>query len=318
MMKIHRVAVTGALLFAHLSVLAAAPRYDERGNIVKPTETKAEGFGTGTNTTSELGSDLQPSLASPALDGSGRVNPQVAPVVESPQSPQADAAEVPLAQPLTKVYLENAHMFRRSGRLDKALEYLGKSVEAGEDEFSQEARLMSIWLRARRGDRGLTATLESVDEKIRNIAMLRAADGYSACARDHGEKKAECAVEAERLYAFLGELAPRSSEGRLARIRLGLFLLDTGRHEAALPHLTQTLLRHGTNLADGKLSTEIPLDRAYFNLGQLYERPWYYRDAHKAVAAYKQVLKFSGSPYEKAARERIAYLRRFGTGHLRP
>ena len=63
---------------------------------------------------------------------------------------------------------------------------------------------------------------------------------------------------------------------------------------------------------------ELPLDRAWYHLGQLYEKPWYHRDTHKASAAYRQVLKYTGSPYQRSARERLVYLERFGTGYSRP
>lgn len=174
---------------------------------------------------------------------------------------------------------------------------------------------MSLGLRARRGDQGLEAESEAVDEKLRLTALLRIADGYYACAREMN-KKTECLNEAERIYALVGESAPRSAEGRLARLRLGMLLVDNGRAEAALPILTTTLLmEQNAPLTSG---SEIPFDRAFFNLAQLYERPWYHQDVHKARAAYRQVLKYKGSPYHKAAQERIAQLERFGTGYSRP
>jgi hypothetical protein len=182
---------------------------------------------------------------------------------------------------------------------------------------SREARLTALWLRGRRGDAGLEGEAEGFDEKLKVQALGRIADGYAACAREL-PKKPECLNDAERIYAYISELQPRSTEGKLARLRLGLLLVDHGRLEAALPHLTATLMAEGNELKTGQPLRELPLDRAWYNLGQLYERPWYHRDVHKAQAAYKQVLKYSGSPYQQAARNRLASLERFGTGFSRP
>lgn len=146
--------------------------------------------------------------------------------------------------------------------------------------------------------------------------LLSIADGYQVCAREL-LKKPECLREAERMFAFVSELQPGSTEGRLARLRLGLLLLENGRLEAALPHLTRALLNETASLKQGEVAG-LPLDRAYYMLGQLYERPWYHKDAHKAQVAYRQVLKFAGSPYQSVARERLAYLERFATGYARP
>lgn len=305
-MKLH----VALLVIWIISPLWSAKRkYDERGNIIQATESS-------------------PANATPATIGPGKEEKAAIPAVtegaQEVASPGEDnAAAEEAAQianqrnPLTQVYLENAQMHLRSGLTEKALEYLKKSAEAGEDGFSREAKLLALWLKARRGDAGLETEAESLDEKSRSNALLRIADGYAACAREQ-QKKPECTSEAERIYAYVGELAPRSTEGRLARVRLGLLLLDAGKLEAALPQLTKTLLSETNDPKTGKAAKELPLDRAYYSLGQLYERPWYHRDTHKAVVAYKQVLKYAGSPYQRAARERIAYLEKFGTGFSKP
>lgn len=311
--------LTRVALFIPLSLLlplAAAPKkkYDERGNPINATE-------------KEAGKAVEPPTApQPVSPASSAVNPpETTPATTAPNNvPEAAAnasaeeAEA-LAQqrnPQTKVFLENAQLYLRSGRTDKALEFLKKSQEAGEDGFSREARLQSLWLRARRGDLALEAEAEGLDEKVRLPGLLRVADGYYACARELMNKKPDCLAEAERIYALIGETAPRAAEGKLARLRLGMLLVDQGRLEAALPILTQTLLNEPG--LGARSAGEIPLDRAFYQLGQLYERPWYHQDVHKARAAYQQVLKIAGSPYQNAARERIASLERFGTGYTRP
>ena len=303
------------LLLFSLPLTAAGKKYDERGNPITDAKTSAPT----TSPAAETEQAVQPvkeavpgdSVAKPNENAAKPVNP----ATENPQALEEAQAAAQQRAPLTKVYLENAQMYLRSARTDKALEFFKKSQEAGEDTFSREARLMSLGLRARRGDQGLESEAEGVDEKLRLMALLRIADGYYACAREL-LKKPECLNEAERLYALVGESAPRSAEGRLARLRLGMLLVDNGRPEAALPHLTTTLLlEQNSPLASG---SEIPFDRAFFNLAQLYERPWYHQDVHKARAAYRQVLKYKGSPYHAAARERITQLERFGTGFARP
>jgi predicted negative regulator of RcsB-dependent stress response len=108
--------------------------------------------------------------------------------------------------------------------------------------------------------------------------------------------------------AYIGELEPGSAEGNLARLRLASLLMDQGRPEAALPHLTRAVMSGGGQ----------GIDRAWYQLGQLYERPWYHRDTRKAAAAYKRVLQYSHSPYLHAAQERIRLIERFGTGSARP
>lgn len=303
------------LLILFTIPLAAAGRkkYDERGNPLAETKDTAAAPGTGTDQSAQPAAASQPGdeTAKPADAAAKSINPPA----DNTQALEEAQAAAQQRAPLTKVYLENAQLYLRSSRTDKALEFFKKSQEAGEDAFSREARLMALGLRARRGDQGLEAEAEGVDEKLRLTALLRIADGYYACAREL-VKKPECLNEAERMYALVGETAPRSAEGRLARLRLGLLLVDNGRLEAALPHLTATLMQEqNTPLSTGR---EIPFDRAFFNLAQLYERPWYHQDVHKARAAYRQVLKYKGSPYHSAARERIAQLERFGTGYSRP
>jgi len=295
------------LLFATLisfSLSAKKRQYDERGNVISE--------------------EIRPNLPTP-VDGaeptvSAGQNSSLPSPVNAPATAEGDNEEAlalaNTANPLTKVYFENAQIYLRSERVDKALENLKKSIEAGEDEFSREAKLQSLWLRGRRGDTNLEAEVESFDEKSRSAALLRVADGYYDCSR-RLLKKTECAAEAERIYAFVGELKPRSTEGLLARVRLGLLLVDAGRFEAALPHLTQTL--QSENLASANSSSKsVPFDRAWYNLGQLYERPWYHHDTHKALVAYKQLLKYPQSPYHSAARERIAALEKYGIGYARP
>lgn len=292
---------------------AGKKKYDERGNPI--TETKE----TSAAPVASTERAAQPANAPAESDRNAKTNEAAAkpvnPAVDNSQALEEAQAAAQQRAPLTKVYLENAQLYLRSARTDKALEFFKKSQEAGEDSYSREARLMALGLRARRGDQGLEAEAEGVDEKLRLTALLRIADGYYACAREI-LKKPECLNEAERMYALVGETAPRSAEGRLARLRLGLLLVDNGRFEAALPHLTTTLLME----QNSPLSTggEIPFDRAFYNLAQLYERPWYHQDVHKARAAYRQVLKYKGSPYHAAAQERIAQLERFGTGYSRP
>ena len=291
-----------------LPVSAAKKRFDERGNLLPDTAPAA----------ADAAVSNEPPKTEPVSPAA--VNPTAAPAAANDAAEAArEEAEALAAQKnaLTKVYLENAHMYLRSNRNDKALEFLKKSQEAGDDEFSREARLLALWLRARRGDQGLEGEAEGMDEKLRVEALLRTADGYAACAKEQ-LKKPECLNEAERIYAYISELQPRSTTGKLARLRLGLLLVDAGRLEAALPHLTRTLMAEGVDFKTGQNLREIPLDRAWYNLGQLYERPWYHRDTHKAEAAYKQVLKYAASPYHQAARERLQALQRFGTGYARP
>lgn len=340
-------AIRYVLLLTGLSAaVSAAPRrrFDERGNPIEKSDKAAENKTPAAAAIPSKPSVLAPASAttmpapsSPAtpLDATGQAGGRAKGSLPSTEGTAA-AAETAAAEeaaeaqkqktPLTKVYLENAQLYLRSARIDKALEFLRKSQEAGDDAFSQEARLQSLFLRSRRGDQGLEAEAEGFDEKLKLQALLRIADGYYACAREQAvaqrgnlggqPQRTDCMGEAERLYAFTGELAPRSVEGRLARLRLGLLLMDTGRHEAALPHLTQTLLAELASPLNA--AGDIPFDRAYFRLGQLYERPWYHQDVHKARQAYKQVLKYKRSPYLAQARERIAALERFGTGYSRP
>lgn len=299
------------LALAWAPLFPAKKKYDERGNVIQvPASVEA----------SAAPAALAPVAAGeekpPLAAGSG-TDRETQPATADGAAAEEAQALANQRNPLTQVYLENAQMHLRAERTDKALEYLKKSVEAGEDVYSREAKLTSLWLRARRGDSGLEAESESLDEKSKSGALLRMADGYAACAKEQ-VKRTECASEAERIYAYLGELTPRSPEGRLARVRLGFLLLDAGKAEAALPHLSKTLLDEGNDARTGRQLRDLPLDRAYYSLGQLYERPWYHRDTHKAAAAYKQVLKYGGSPYHRMARERIAYLEKYGTGYSRP
>lgn len=293
-------------------LFARGKKYDERGNLITAEAPSAE-----------AGAAL-PANAAPAANSEGNLTP-VAPAPATPadtipaeqaasdeKNEEAEAARSVKNAP-TKVYLENAELYQRSNRTDRSLENLKKSQEAGEDGFSREAKLKALSLRARRGEAGLEGEAEAFDDKLKLQAYLAIADGYQTCAREQ-TKKNDCMRDAERMYAYVGELQPRSREGVLARLRLGLLLIETGRHEAALPHLTRTLM-HENSQAEG---LELPLDRAYFMLGQLYERPWYHKDGHKAEVAYRQVLKFAGSPYHAAAKERLHHLGRFSTGSLRP
>lgn len=307
-----------ACLFASVVIpLAAAgkKKYDERGNPISDSKAPAVTSAPATGAEPAAQPANAPAPGDEATKPAETAAKPVNPTTDNTQALEEAQAAAQQRAPLTKVYLENAQMYLRSARLDKALEFFKKSQEAGEDTFSREARLMALGLRARRGDQGLEAEAEGVDEKLRLTALLRIADGYYACAREL-VKKTECLAEAERIYALVGETAPRSAEGRLARLRLGMLLVDNGRPEAALPHLTATLLQEQNSpLSSGR---EIPFDRAFYNLAQLYERPWYHQDVHKARAAYRQVLKYKDSPYHSAARERIALLERFGTGYSRP
>lgn len=277
-------------------------RYDERGNPISEnvSATNAPAI---TATDSNGQGVTRPAQESSA---SSAVNPTTSATAAEAEGTE-DAA---LANPLTKVYLENARMYLRSERLDKVLELLKKSQEAGEDVFSQEARLLSLTLRAGRGDADLFQEAEAFDEKLKNQALLRLARGYDTCMR-RVSKKPHCASEAERIYAYLSELSPRSAEGKLASLALGQLLVDAGRAEAALPHLVSVLQNEKK---DPQGVRQIPYDRGWMQLARLYERPWYHRDVHKAVNAYKQVLKYVDSPYTAEAKERIKYLKRFGTG----
>ncbi|MBV6494256.1 MAG: hypothetical protein LDLANPLL_02287 [Turneriella sp.] len=270
--------------------------FDERGNIVKD----AKGI-------EEKG------IPSPQKNSSTpSVNPaeSAPPKNENTPTDEEQAALSAQKRPLTKVYLENARLYLRSRDLNKALDFLKKSQEAGEDEFSREARLTSLYLRARRGDKNLDTEAETQEEASKAEALLRIADGYSACARITTVKNS-CAEDAVRLYAYLGEWTPNSKEGVLSRLRLAAGLIEKGDFSSALPILTRTLLD------EPQVGGEIPYDRAWFNLGELYEKPWLNHDAHKARTAYQQVLRYKESPYRQKALERIRYLERFGVGYAR-
>ena len=303
-----------AALFSALTgqVFAKAKKYDERGNVIN-----AESVASPAAEASAPALNSAPA-ATPAENAGSTPAPAVAGDAPKQREAESEADEEAEAQrkkknPLTKVYLENAELYHRSNRVDKSLENLRKSQEAGEDSFSREAKLKSLLMRARRGEAGLETEAEAFDDALKLAALLAIADGYQMCAREQ-TKKNDCLRDAERIFAYVGELQPGSREGRLARLRLGLLLIETGRHEAALPHLTRTLLGEQGTLQ----GSELPLDRAYFMLGQLYERPWYHKDGHKAEVAYRQVLKFAGSPYHAAAKERLQWLTRFSTGSARP
>ena len=164
--------------------LAAAgkKKYDERGNpISEAKETTAAPVAV----TEQA---AQPANASVPSDETAKATETAAkpinPAVDNSQALEEAQAAAQQRAPLTKVYLENAQMYLRSSRTDKALEFLKKSQEAGEDSYSREARLMALGLRARRGDQGLESEAEGVDEKLRLTALLRIADGYYACARE--------------------------------------------------------------------------------------------------------------------------------------
>ena len=297
-----------ALLPAELG--ARGKKYDERGNLISADAVKGEAAAATPAVVPGA-----PPVEPEALRNGAPTNPAPAEAAKPDAAEENEEAEAAksVKNPPTKVYLENAELYHRSNRTDRALENLKKSQESGEDEFSREAKLKALSLRARRGEAGLETEAEGFDDKLKMQAYLAIADGYQTCAREH-TKKNDCLREAERLFAYAGELQPRSREGKLARLRLALLLLETGRHEAALPHLTRTLLNEG----DAPQGYELPLDRAYYMLGQLYERPWYHKDGHKAEVAYRQVLKYPGSPYAAAAKERLQYLTRFSTGAARP
>lgn len=284
------------MIVAWTSLGAARKKYDERGNLITAPETTGAGAAS-SPVNASVPPQPAPTAGQPVSSGN-----TVAPASSAPEQPAEENEAALQKAPLTKVYLENAQMYQRSNRLDKALEFLRKAQEAGQDSYGREARLQELYLRARRGEFALEG--DASDTK----ALLRLADGYQACSREL-PKKPECANEAERLYAYIGELEPGSAEGNLARLRLALLLMDQGRLEAALPHLTRAVM-NGSE-AQG-------IDRAWYQLGQLYERPWYHRDTHKAAVAYKQVLKYSHSPYLQAAKERIRFIERFGTGISRP
>jgi tetratricopeptide (TPR) repeat protein len=283
----------------------ARKRYDERGNPLAQ-ESKTQAAAGEENRTAADAMPQQATLdkAEPAALNAASATPEAA-------NAEDEAAQRQVLNPLTKVYLENAQMYLRSARVDKALEFLRRSQEAGEDNYSREARLQSLYLRARRGDTGLATEAEGLDEAVKSAALLRAADGYDACARE-AKQKPECLPEAERIYALLAELAPGTTDGKLAALRLAQLLLDQGRLEAALPHLTRLL---ADEQKSGSSVRAVPYDRAWFALASLYEKPWYHRDTHKARLAYLQVLRYPESPYHKQAKERIRWLERFGTGY---
>jgi tetratricopeptide (TPR) repeat protein len=286
---------------------AARKRYDERGNMLADESKTQVSTGEDNRTTADpMPQQATPDKVEPADLSAESTNPEAA-------NAEEDATQKQVMNPLTKVYLENAQMYLRSARVDKALEFLRRSQEAGEDSYSREARLQSLYLRARRGDTGLAAEAESLDEAVKSAALLRVADGYDACARE-AKPKPECLTEAERIYALLAELAPGSAEGKIAAFRLAQLLLDQGRFEAALPHLTRLL---ADTQKPGSSVRAVPYDRAWFALASLYERPGYHRDTHKARLAYLQVLRYPESPYHQQAKERIRWLERFGTGYSR-
>lgn len=303
------------ILFSLCLVLPAAlfargKKYDERGNPIA-----ADAATPDTAVPAKVAAPPAPFTNSNSAAPSPATQPDALPAQQAASDEVNEEAEAArsLKNPPTKAYLENAELYHRSNRTDRALENLKKSQEAGEDDFSREAKLKALSLRARRGEAGLEGEAEGFDDKLKLLAYLAIADGYQTCAREQ-TKKNDCLRDAERIYAYVGELQPRSREGILSRLRLGLLLMETGRHEAALPHLTRTLMQDGNQAQ----AYELPLDRAYFMLGQLYERPWYHKDGHKAEVAYRQVLKFAGSPYQAAAKERLQHLTRFSTGSARP
>ncbi|MFO1480103.1 MAG: tetratricopeptide repeat protein [Turneriella sp.] len=298
-------AVFAALFIA--GTLDARKRYDERGNPLAESTTEPQA-----GSVQAVPVEGKTPDAAAAPPEKSRADAASA-TAEPANAAEEETAQQQVRNPLTKVYLENAQLYLRSDRTDKALEFLRRSQEAGEDNYSREARLQSYWLRAKRGDTGLAAEAENLDEALRLAASLRVADGYYTCSRELRQKP-ECLAEAERVYANLAELAPSSHEGRLAAFRLGQLLLDQGRFEAALPHLTRLL---ASEPKTPSRKNEVPFDRAWYTLGSLYERPWYHRDTHKARLAYQQVLRYPGSPYHSQAKERIRWLERFGTGYTR-
>lgn len=295
----NRFSITCGLFAALLTLLpiAARPRFDERGNPIAFEALPKATADTGNNTAT-------PKAAIPPKGDSAA--PISTPTAEEDEEKSVRQA---LRNPLTQVYFENAQLYLRSGRLEKALENLRRAQELGEDHFAREARLQSYYLRARRGDANLAAEAEALDEAQRPPALLRIADGYYTCARE--TQKPDCLNEAERIYAFLSEFAPAATEGKLSALRLAQLLLEQDRQEAAFHHLNRLLSDEGKNAGR---AGQIPYDRAWFLLGTLYERPWYYRDAHKASLAYRQVLQYPESPYHQQAKERLQWLNRFGLG----
>jgi len=303
-----RLITPAALLLCMLLAGAARARTrsDERGNPVADSaaESAIHSDANGKPASAPKDAELPEASQSPASQA--QTNDEAGKSDEETVQQQA-------RHPLTRVYYENAQLYLRSGRTEKALEFLRRSQEAGEDSYSREARLQAYWLRARRGDTGLAVEAENLDESLKPAALLRVADGYYTCSREV-KSKPDCLAEAERVYALLAELAPTAAEGKLSAFRLAQLLLEQERLEAALPHLTRLL---ADEQKQGKKTPAIPYDRAWYALGSLYERPWYHRDVHKARQAYQQVLRYPESPYQRQARERIGWLTRFGTGHPR-
>lgn len=297
--------VAALLCMVLTGAAGASKRYDERGNPL--AESAAE---------SAIRSDTDGKPASTPkgaeVAGAGQAPARPAPT-DNEAGKSDEETQQQARNPLTRVYYENAQLYLRSGRTEKALEFLRRSQEAGEDNYSREARLQAYWLKARRGDTGLAVEAENIDESLKPAALLRVADGYYTCSRE-AKPKPDCLAEAERVYALLAELAPATPEGKLSAFRLSQLLLDQGRLEAALPHLTRLL---ADEQKQGDKTRAVPYDRAWYALGNLYERPWYHRDTHKARQAYQQVLRYPESPYHRQARERIDWLTRFGTGHPR-
>lgn len=283
--------------------LEARPRFDERGNPLSSDSAAS------TPSTSSGESQAQSAFGErPQTKPKDSTTPAV--VNSAENSEEEKLARQALRNPLTQVYFESAQLYLRSGRLEKALENLRRAQESGEDNFAREARLQWYYLRARRGEANLASEAEALDEVQRAAVLLRIADGYDTCAREMIQKT-DCLAEAERVYAFLAELAPAATEGKLAALRLAQLLLDQNRQEAALSHLKRLLASAEQNTAS---SRQIPYDRAWFFLGNLYERPWYHRDTHKAFLAYQQVLKYPESPYHRQAKDRLHWLRRFALG----
>jgi hypothetical protein len=171
----------GAMILVWAPLRAVPKKYDERGNLIAAPETTDAGTAL---SPVNAATAAQPASAAPQ-PAAGSGNAVAQPPVNPPEESSEEAGAALQKSPLTKVYLENAQMYQRSHRFDKALEFLKKAQEAGQDSYGREARLQELYLRARRGEFALEG--DSSDIK----ALLRLADGYHTCSREL-PKKQEC------------------------------------------------------------------------------------------------------------------------------
>ena len=192
-------------------------------------------------------------------------------------------------QVLTKVYYEYGKQYYGQNQNQKAKSFLEKSIQEGDDQFSKNALLLLLKIRAEQNEQGLEDDLEFIREEYKAEGYYFAGLGYLNSNFD----------KARDTLLYLSNNFTQSIYCKKSFLQISLLELRLKRYSLALDAILSYFSIKKITKDD---------DSAWFTLAVILEKSKKYYSPLRAYKAYKKVLKYPKSEYYDNASNRIQYL----------